>query len=196
MSGLEPRTGRRTRGRAAARKRARRQWDGERARRGTRGRNLRGLLALLRPTARVWRRCCSRCVSARPPRSRRRCSPGSRSTRASTSTTRKCSCSSCWPSCSRRCWCGAHPRADLPRRVGRPARARRPAHPHLHAPAAPADRLLREPPRGRADLAHDQRRGGAGKPRHRLGGDALPGGPDADRRGRACSCTSTRSSRC
>ena len=26
-------------------------------------------------------------------------------------------------------------RADLPRRLGRPARARRPAHPHLHAPA-------------------------------------------------------------
>ena len=75
-------------------------------------------------------------------------------------------------------------RADLPRRLGRPARARGPAHPHLHPPAAPADRLLREPPGGRLDLAHDQRRRGAGKPRHGLGRDALPVGPDADRRDR------------
>ena len=32
---------------------------------------------------------------------------------------------------------------------------------HLHPPAAPAGRLLRAPPRRRADLAHDQRRRGA-----------------------------------
>ena len=71
--------------------------------------------------------------------------------------------------------------ADLSRRLGRAARARGPAHPHLHPSAAPADRLLREPARGRADLAHHQRRGGAGKPRHRLGGDARAVRPDAVR---------------
>ena len=75
-------------------------------------------------------------------------------------------------------------RADLPRRLGRPARARRPAHPHLHAPADAADRLLREPPRGRADLAHDQRRRGARQPRDRLRRDAVPVRADADRHGR------------
>ena len=75
-------------------------------------------------------------------------------------------------------------RADLSRRLGRPARARGPAHPHLHPPAEPADRLLREPPGGRVDLAHDQRRGGAGKPRDRLGRDAVPGRPHARRGGR------------
>ena len=48
----------------------------------------------------------------------------------------------------------------------------------------PADWLLREPPRRCADLAHHQRRRGAGKSCHRLGRDPLPIGVDAGRRGR------------
>ena len=51
--------------------------------------------------------------------------------------------------------------ADLPRRMGRPARARRPAPRDLRAPPAAAGQLLRAPPDRRADLAHDQRRRGA-----------------------------------
>ena len=59
-----------------------------------------------------------------------------------------------------------------------------------------ADRLLREPARGRADLAHDQRRGGARQPRHRLRRHAVPGRPDAARHDRDPAVSSTRSSRC
>ncbi len=87
-------------------------------------------------------------------------------------------------------------RADLSRRLGRPARARGPAHPHLHPPAEPADRLLREPPGGGADLAHDQRRRGAGKPRDGLGRDAVPGRPHARRGGRGAAVPRRASWRC
>ncbi len=71
--------------------------------------------------------------------------------------------------------------ADLPGRLGRPARARGPAHPHLHAPAVATDRLLREPSGGGVDLAHDQRHRGSRQPRDRLRGDAVPVGADAAR---------------
>src|SRR4029077_15598565 len=46
------------------------------------------------------------------------------------------------------------------------------------SPARAPARLLREPAGRRADLAHDQRRGGARQPRHRLRRDALPVRPD------------------
>ena len=74
--------------------------------------------------------------------------------------------------------------ADLPRRLGRSARARRPAAADLRAPAVASDRLLREPPGGGADLAHDQRRRGARQPRDRFGRDAVPVGSDPDRHDR------------
>ena len=161
---------------------------GRRARaRGSRGRNLRGLLGAAAPLPRTRRRrCSSRCVlgtaaSLAPPLlAKAGDRPGHQQARH-----RRRSCS--WSvafllrGAAR---VGDDLRPDLPRRLGRPARAGGPADPHLHPPAAPADRLLREPPGGRADLAHDQRRRGAGKPRDRLGGDAVPVGADADRRDR------------
>ncbi len=72
-------------------------------------------------------------------------------------------------------------RADVPRRLGRPARALRSTHPHLHPPPDAADRLLRQPSGWRADLAHDQRRGGARQPRDGLRGHAVPVRPHAAR---------------
>ncbi len=130
-------------------------------------------------------RCSSRSCSAPPRRWRRRCWPSSRSTRASRSTTSHTlvlvvvaflvSALLVWVATYAQTylvgWVGQRALADLRIRI-------------FDAPAEPADRLLREPPRGRADLAHDQRRGGAGKPRDRLGGDAVPVGPDAGRRDR------------
>ena len=76
---------------------------------------------------------------------------------------------------------GGDLRADLPRRLGRPARARRPAPADLPPPAGDAGRLLRAPPGGRADLAHDQRRRGARLARHRHRRHAVPGVADAHR---------------
>ena len=75
-------------------------------------------------------------------------------------------------------------RADLPRRLGRPAGAAGPARAAVRAPAVAVDRLLLAQPRGRDHLAADERRRGArparlGRPR-----DAVPVRADADRRGR------------
>ena len=161
------------------------QWTGERASRGSRGRNLRALLELLRPYrlraagmlvgAAARHRRLARTAAAGQARDRTRDrTPRHESPRAGR---------------DRVPLLGAvgvadDLRPDLPRRLGRTAHARRSAHPHLHPPAEPADRLLRQPPGGRPDLAHDQRRRGAGKPRHRLGRDALPVGAHADRRDR------------
>ena len=72
-------------------------------------------------------------------------------------------------------------RADLPGRLDRPARAAGPADPALRAPADDVRRVLLAQARGRADLAHVERRRGA---RHaRLGRDrhALRLVADADR---------------
>ena len=74
--------------------------------------------------------------------------------------------------------------ADLSRRLGRPARAAGPAAAHLHAPAAPVDRLLQPPQDRRADLAPDQRRAGARPARHGRRRDALLEHADAGRHGR------------
>ena len=169
-------------------------WTGERASKGTRGRNLRGLLALIKPyraraALTVLALVLGTAASLAPPllaraaiddgiqrhdfanaRARRRRLPGRRAARLADDL-----------------------RADLPRRLGRPARARRPAHPHLHAPADAARRLLREPPRRRADLAHHQRRRGARLARHRLRRDAVPGRADA-RSARSASCSTSTSS--
>ena len=78
---------------------------------------------------------------------------------------------------------GRHLRADLPRRLGRPARAAGPADPALRAPADAVDRLLLAPPGGRADLAPDQRRAGARPARVRRRGDAVRLDADAGRHG-------------
>ena len=75
-------------------------------------------------------------------------------------------------------------RADLPRRLGRPARAAGPARAAVRAPAVAVDRLLLAQPRRRDHLAADQRRRGARPARLRRAGDAVPVGADADRRGR------------
>ena len=74
-------------------------------------------------------------------------------------------------------------RADVPRRLGRPARAAGPADPALRAPADAVGRLLLAPPGGRADLAADQRRAGARPARLRRRGDAVRLDADADRHG-------------
>ena len=113
--------------------------QGERApRKGSRGRNLRGLLALLRPYRAARRRdAASRWCSARPPRWRRRCwrrlaidegidAPRHGHARAGRDRVPGLGAARV----------GDDLRADLPRRLGRPARARGPAHPHLHPPAA------------------------------------------------------------
>ncbi len=72
-------------------------------------------------------------------------------------------------------------RADLAHRLGRPARARRPAPADLRPSPADADRLLRAAAGGRPDQPHDERRRGARLARHRHGRDAVPGQPHADR---------------
>ena len=74
------------------------EWTGERASKGTRGRNLRGLLRLMGPTARARSRRSWRSCLAQAPRSRHRCWPRPRSTKGSTATTRKRSCSWSSPS--------------------------------------------------------------------------------------------------
>ena len=74
-------------------------------------------------------------------------------------------------------------RADLPRRLGRPARAAGPADPALRAPADDVGRLLLAPPRGRADLAPVQRRRGARHARLRRRRDAVRLVADAGRHG-------------
>ena len=63
--------------------------------------------------------------------------------------------------------------ADLPGRMGRPARAAGPAAADLHAPPAPVDRLLQPAQDRRADLAPDERHPGARPARHRRHRDAL-----------------------
>ena len=160
-------------------------WDGRARKRESRGRNLRGLLELLGPyRVRVRARCWARSCSARPLRSLRRCSPSRDRQRHRAHDIHTLVAGRRRVPRLRAARVGDDLRPDLPRRLGRTAGARRPAHPHLRAPAEPADRLLREPPRGRADLAHDQRCGGPRKPRDGLGGDAVPVRPHADRRGR------------
>ena len=77
-----------------------------------------------------------------------------------------------------------HLRADLPRQLGRTARAPGPAAADLRAPAAAVDRLLLAQQRRRADLADDERRPGAGPARHRRDRDAVLLGADAGRHGR------------
>ncbi len=140
------------------------------------------------PTAGAARSRCSRAASsARRPRSRRRCSPGPAIDEGHRKARRaKRCCSSSSPSCSAALlvwlmtyvqtylvgWVGQRALADLRIRI-------------FDAPAVAADRLLREPPGGRADLAHDQRRRGARQPRDRLGRDAVPVRPDPDRDDRA-----------
>ena len=68
---------------------------------------------------------------------------------------------------------GRDVRADLPRRLGRPARAAGPADPALRPPADAVDRLLLAPPGGRDHLAAHQRRAGARPARLRRRGDAV-----------------------
>jgi len=172
------------------------QWTGERPTPGSRGRNLRGLLELLRPyrlrTAAMLvalvlgHRRVVGAAAARQARDRlgHRKAPHPHACRGRARV----------PGLGA-ARVGGHLRADLPRRLGRTARARGPAHPHLHPPAEPADRLLREPARGRADLAYDQRRRGARKPRHRLGRHAVPIRPHTDRSDRRAASISMSSSR-
>ena len=74
-----------------------------------------------------------------------------------------------------------HLRADLPRRLGRPARAAGPARAALRAPAVALDRLLLAPPGRRDHLAPDQRRAGARPARHRRHRDAVRRLADARR---------------
>ena len=66
-----------------------------------------------------------------------------------------------------------HLRPDLPHELGRPARAAGPAPADLRPPPDPVDRLLLAQQGGGADLAHDQRRGGAGPADLRRRGHAL-----------------------
>ena len=80
---------------------------------------------------------------------------------------------------------GRHLRADLPRQLGRPARAPGPARADLRAPRAAVDRLLLAQQGGRADLADDQRRAGArpardGRHGHAVLVDAHAGGGGGD----------------
>ena len=79
---------------------------------------------------------------------------------------------------------GRHLCADLPRRLGRPARAPGPARPPVRPPAAAVDRLLLAQPGRRDHLEDDQRRRGARPARRGRDGDADPVRADADRRGR------------
>ena len=72
-------------------------------------------------------------------------------------------------------------RADLPRRLGRPARAAGPADPALRAPADAVGRLLLAALGGRDHLAAHQRRAGARPARLRRRGDAVRLDADADR---------------
>ena len=74
-----------------------------------------------------------------------------------------------------------HLRADLPRQLGRPARAPGPAHRAVRAPAAAVDRLLLAPQDRRDHLAADQRRAGARPAGDRRHLDALLGHAHADR---------------
>ena len=76
---------------------------------------------------------------------------------------------------------GRDVRADLPRRLGRPARAAGPADPAVRAPAVALDRLLLAPPGRRDHLAADQRRAGARPARLRRDRDAVRLVADADR---------------
>ena len=157
-----------------------------------------GCCALLRPyRARAARDVRARCCSAPPPRSRRRCWPRRRSTSGieQHDTTALVLVVVAFLVSALLVWAMTYVQTYLVG-LGRTARARRPAHPHLHPPADAADRLLREPPGGRADLAHDQRRGGARQPRDRLGRDALPGRPDAARHDRDPARARRRSWRC
>ena len=64
-------------------------------------------------------------------------------------------------------------RADVPRRVGRPAGAAGPARAHLLAPAGDVDRVLHPAQAGGSDLAAHQRRPGARLAGDRRGGDAV-----------------------
>ena len=92
------------------------------------------------------------------------------------------STSSSSPSSSARSWSGRRRYAQTYLvRLGRPARAGRPAPADLPPPAGDAGRLLRAPARGRADLAHDQRRRGAQLAGHRHRRHAVPGVADAAR---------------
>ena len=72
-------------------------------------------------------------------------------------------------------------RADLPRRLGRPARAAGPADPALRAPADAVGRLLLAAPGGRDHLAAHERRAGARPARLRRRGDAVRLDADAGR---------------
>ena len=64
-------------------------------------------------------------------------------------------------------------RADLPRQLGRPARAPGPARADLRPPPAALDRLLLAQQDRRPDLAADERRAGARPARHRRRGHAV-----------------------
>ena len=75
-------------------------------------------------------------------------------------------------------------RADLPRRLGRSARAPGPARADLHPPAVDVARLLHPQPARRADLADDERRAGARHARHRRDRDHGLERADAGRRRR------------
>ena len=166
------------------------QWDGERASRGNRGRNLRGLLALLAPyrtrvATMLFALVLGTCASLAPPllarlaidkginqhdtesaRVRRRRLPAVGGPRL-----------------------GAHPRPDLPRGMGR-QRAWRTCDRIFNPPPAPADRLLREPPAG-VLISRSPTTWRRCKPCHGLGGDALPVGPDAiEHRGALCTSIS------
>ena len=87
-------------------------------------------------------------------------------------------------------------RADLPRRVDRPARAAGPPRPALRAPAVALGRLLLAPPGGRDHLAADERRAGARPTRLGRHRDAVRRVADPGRHGGDPARGSTGSSRC
>ena len=158
---------------------------GERASRGSRGRNLRGLLALLRPyrlraAGMLVALVLGTAASLAPPLlAKLAIDEGIENHDIHTLVLVVVA----FLVSALLVWVATYAQTYLVGWVGT-ARAGGSAHPHLHPSAAPADRLLREPAGGGADLAHDQRRGGAGKPRDRLGRDAVPVGAHADRRDR------------
>ena len=85
--------------------------------------------------------------------------------------------------------------ADLPDRLGRPARAAGPARAAVPPPAVALARLLLARARGRRDQPHHERRRGARLARLRRDRDAVPVDADADRRRRDPARDGRRSSR-
>ncbi len=148
-----------------------------------RGRKLRGLVALLAPyRGRVVADVHLAACWPRARRWRRRRWPRWRSTRASSPATDQALTLDRRRLPGHRApLLGRDVRADLPRRLDRPAGAAGPADPALRAPADDVGRLLLAQARGRADLAALQRRRGARHARLRRHRDPVRLVADADR---------------